>query len=91
MSNQPSNKQVSIMALACVTVIAVTMMVLTAMMNVANAQGDSLYVATAQGDSLRVKNDKVKSLLKALSEYGAPDVDSLSVVEPAAAPFFPYR
>lgn len=38
MSNNPNNKQVSIMAIACVTVIAVTMMVLTAMMNVASAQ-----------------------------------------------------
>lgn len=38
MSNQPNNKQVSIMAIACVSVIAITMMVLTAMMNVANAQ-----------------------------------------------------
>ena len=38
MSNQPNNKQVSIMAIACVSVVAVTMMVLTAMMNVVNAQ-----------------------------------------------------
>ena len=69
------------MALACVTVIAITMMVLTAMMNVAQAQGDSLYV----------KNDKVKNLLKSLEDYGTPDIDSLSITKPAAAPYFPYN
>lgn len=55
MSNQPNNRQVSIMALACVTVIAITMMVLTAMMNVANAQTAedySNYTRSVRGVSL---------------------------------------
>ena len=38
MSNNKHNNQVTLMAIACVSVIAVTMMVLTAMMNVVNAQ-----------------------------------------------------
>ena len=55
MSNQPNNKQVSVMAIACVTVIAITMMVLTAMMNVANAQTAedySNYTRSVRGVSL---------------------------------------
>ena len=55
MSNQPNNKQVSVMALACVTVIAITMMVLTAMMNVAQAQTAedySNYTRSVRGVSL---------------------------------------
>lgn len=58
MSNNPNNKQVSIMAIACVTVIAVTMMVLTAMMNVASAQVgqpyDGPYRTTTLAEDLNI-------------------------------------
>ena len=61
MSNQPNNKQVSVMAIACVTVIAITMMVLTAMMNVANAQTAedySNYTRSVRGVSLMTNYEK---------------------------------
>lgn len=64
MSNQPNNKQVSIMAIACVSVIAITMMVLTAMMNVANAQVgqpyDGPYRTTTLAEDLNIDFDKWK-------------------------------
>ena len=54
MSNQPNNKQVSIMAIACVSVIAITMMVLTAMMNVANAQVGQPYQGSLKTNDINI-------------------------------------
>ena len=64
MSNQPNNKQVSIMAIACVTVIAITMMVLTAMMNVASAQD----VVKTNYEVCMTAKARVKSAKRALRQ-----------------------